>query len=907
MTFRQLSPILIVFIICSLINGDIDSSFNIPKNVKPIRYTLTVETNMEIHENSSTFNGSVIIELFSSQAASNITLHERNLDINRHTIKLIHYISGTELKVSNIETDEEREFYIIHLEDELLTNEYYNLTIGEFSGVMTYDFVGFYLAKYTTKSGEERNIAVTDFQPTDARKAFPCFDDPSMKAAFVINIIRPANYTAVSNEELLYTEDLGNDRFMDTFKQTVIMPTYVVAYLVSDYKHTQRIERHRIFAKPDAVDNGELDYALSTAVETLKVVEEYTGLNYTNTKMDLVAVPEEYFKLQAMENWGLVTYKERFLLISNETSTTEDIQSCVTNIAHEFSHQWFGNLVTFKEWRYMWLSEGFASYFEFYFGSLVRPSWRLMDLFTITVLQKALEFDSTVYTESMNNYKPRDIGSMPTLQISYYKASSVIRMAQHFVTFDILKNGLRRYLKENKFKSTEPKDLYSALQAIIDEENAHDLLGNNSVISIMETWDSNTGFPLVTVHRNYNNKTITLSQERFFSEKEDENNSTWYIPISYVYQASSNRDFSDTRAAIWLVEKSMTSADDFKSNGWLLINKQQTGYYRVNYDLINWNRLALFLNKNDFHEIHVINRAQIIDDAFNLARSGKVPYYVPLNLSKYLVKETDYIPIEPFVRFLPHLSFVMSSSEKYDIYRNYVIDLLSAAYDYVGFNEKPNDAHLDKYTRKAVIEWLCKFGHAECRNNALRKLREWKENGILSVSVDMKQIVLCNAIRIANTNDWEFLYEKAVRKSSTQYNEYYAALACSENEFILNDYLNRLLNSTILLNKDGKKIFNKIIEESDVGVKVGMNFIRNAIVPEEMQAYFIFVVSRKCKTEKQLEEMRLLASALPGDIPVDELISYNIEIIKESHKEDIENWLLKYNAENIESLNIVEV
>lgn len=116
-----------------------------------------------------------------------------------------------------------------------------------------------------------------------------------------------------------------------------------------------------------------------------------------------------------------------------------------------------------------------------------------------------------------------------------------------------------------------------------------------------------------------------------------------------------------------------------------------------------------------------------------------------------------------------------------------MINLLSTAYDYVGFNEKPSDNHLDKFTRINVIKWLCRFGHSECRNNALKELREWRETGILSVSADLKQLVLCNAMRIAETSDWEFLYEKAVNKSTTHYNGYYAALACSQNEFILNE------------------------------------------------------------------------------------------------------------------------
>ncbi|KAF2889079.1 hypothetical protein ILUMI_17094, partial [Ignelater luminosus] len=225
--------------------------------------------------------------------------------------------------------------------------------------------------------------------------------------------------------------------------------------------------------------------------------------------------------------------------------------------------------------------------------------------------------------------------------------------------------------------------------------------------------DSNKGFPLVTVQRNYDNQTITLSEKQYFKNKGMQSDTIWYIPVSYVYELSPDRNFSDTTAGIWLTKKDMTVADEYKANGWFLINKQQA------------------------------------------ARRGEISYHVPLNLSKYISKEMAYVPIDAFVQCLDDLDLVMSSSKLYDVYQNYVIGLLSSVYDSVG-------------------------------KDALERLHEWRETGVLPILDELKYTMLCQSLRNADIDDWEFVYKIVINDSETTYSIYYSVLSCSENESILN-------------------------------------------------------------------------------------------------------------------------
>ncbi|KAF2906007.1 hypothetical protein ILUMI_00169 [Ignelater luminosus] len=285
-----------------------DTNYRLPRNIQPIRYEITLEPRLESNLNPPPFTGAVNIELVPTEDTYNITLHTRQLNLTEESIEIIHS-SGSKIPITDIKRDYVREFHIFQVDAPLVKNELYNLSIPHYVGTLNSQNAGFYLAKYYDKHGRERRFATTQFQSTSARRAYPSFDEPHMKATFIVNLIRPENFFSIANEEPLYTKTLGNGKAMDVYKETVKMSTYLTAFVVSDYKHTNKTENQRVFADEDSVNDGQAEYALDVGIDILKNLEDYLDVKYPLAKMDQIAIPDDYLSFSAMENWGLVTYK----------------------------------------------------------------------------------------------------------------------------------------------------------------------------------------------------------------------------------------------------------------------------------------------------------------------------------------------------------------------------------------------------------------------------------------------------------------------------------------------------------------------------------------------------------------------------------------------------------------------
>ncbi|KAJ8960573.1 hypothetical protein NQ318_013862 [Aromia moschata] len=833
---------------------DSDLDVRLPRAVLPQSYKLKLVPFLQ--EGNFTFNGEVEILVNVTQATNNITLHSDDLFID--TVSVTDSNRDT-VSIRDVRGVKKKQFLIIDLDEDVHAGGQYYVFI-KFKGVLNDLLQGFYRSSY-----EENNVtrwmAATQFQATDARKSFPCFDEPGLKARFQISIARLKNMTSISNMRRVNSTEAEPelpDYVWDHFEESVPMSTYLVAYVVSDFESISD-GSFSIWARRSAL--GQASYSLEIGPKILKYYEEFFGIEYPLPKLDMVAIPD--FSAGAMENWGLITYREPVLLYEKGVSSRSSLQRIAHVVAHELAHQWFGNLVTPTWWTDLWLNEGFATYVEFLGAYAVAPKWKDPDLFLVSELHGAFGLDAlkSSHPISIEVNNPDEVNDIFD-RISYSKGASIIRMMQFFMTAEVFHKGLNKYLKSSMYSNAEQDDLWRTLTEVSHENGV--LEPDITIKEIMDTWTLQTGYPLITARKAPQNNSVILRQERFYLHRDHvENTTTWWVPITYI-------DKYNNQKKAWMRKESekVMEVEPLQRGDWFLLNVNQTGYYRVNYEVENW--LALIEQLRNSHLVFdPKNRAQLLDDSLNLAFSGYISYDVALNATLYLVNEREYIPWNSGLDNLDYLYDMFVRTAHFDKYKTYILHLIRDYYAELGFKDSTDDDPLVVLSRMEIVGKACLLGLRDCIMQAVQHFQNWKNaanpDRNNDISPDLREIVYCTAISDGGQEEWEFAWQRYLNTNVANEKEILlTALGCSKETWILSRYLEWALTENSGIRKhDSARVFATVSTNSigqDLAyrfLKTNWNRIRSYLGPSSMSLVSIVKTSTAhFNTEEEVNDFK---------------------------------------------------
>lgn len=871
----------------------------LPKDIEPTHYKIRILPDLR----NATTQGSVVITLKVIRDTDKILFHLRDILIDKHSVSIRSIKSNSSQLDIKEQSYVEGDKYKITLKQHLNVNEEYELNLV-YNGTLNGHLKGFYRSKYFDKQGNKRLIASTQFSPVDARSAFPCFDEPSFKAKFQITLGRPASMTTLSNMPILnstlFITNTSGVWSWDIYPDTPIMSTYLVAFMVTDLIESPTKDTLlKFWAREDVI--SQTAYPAEIGPKILKFYEDYFDIKFPLPKIDVVALPE--FGFSAMENWGLITFKEDVLLFDPFTSTNEDKILTATVLSHELAHQWFGNLVTPSFWNDLWLKEGFSNYMVYMGVDVAEPTWRFTEEFLPTENLLAMNEDALENSRPISLDEAKNSNEIRQLfdPISYRKGAAIIRMMNHFLGEQTFKEGLVSFLKKYQNSNADRNDLFETLTKAAHTRNV--LQSNESVKTIMDTWVQRAGFPVVTALANYSQNKIKLFQKRFYFRQKDEK-SSWWIPVSFT--TNINATYNDTSPKFWLKGEYEIDQDvDLINATWYLLNLHQTGYYIVNYDEKNWMNLI-----DNIMVLPTTIRAQLIADSMDLARANLISYDIPLKMiARMAMNDKDIMFVPTYIAFekMRYLSDILFSTPAFGLFEEYHRTIFKDTYNKVTLVD-PIDDYRTRRIRTTVLNWSCRSPDSRCSHMSRTMFRTWL-SGSQKIEPNLRKIVYCTALREGGKVEWNFAYKKFLEtRSLSEKIILLDALGCTKLPWLLSRYLDKILDDNSMRIQDADRLFESVVKNK-AGTQIAFDFLRknwNALIKRHGDGFSIISemvksLGPQLNTEFQLSELIRFRDSVNGnksafarsfDIAI-ETVRGNVEWLEKNYHQ-VEQWFQKY-------------
>jgi aminopeptidase N len=760
----------------------------LPKHVRPSEYAIWFKPDLR----KLTFAGRETVKLNVEHATRELVLNALDLKITDANM------DGKALARTAIKLDAKNELLTITAPDELTPGEH--TLVLKFAGKINQFGRGLFYGKYQEQgTGANKVFLGTQFEATDARRLFPCWDEPAFRARFQLTAVVPENWIAVSNMPIA-TEKKGADGREVQFHSTPSMSSYLNVFCAGEFDAVEsEVDgvKLRITTTKGKVENAR--YALAATSQILHYYNEYFGVLYPLPKLDQLAIPGGFGG--AMENWGGITYYETALLFDPANSSAATKQRVYEVIAHEVAHQWFGDLVTMAWWDNLWLNEGFASWMGTKCTARFNPQWEVWlekstprdpSRRTGITKEQAMEGDARATTHPIQQKIESEAEANNAFDdITYKKGQSFLRMLESFLGEEAFRDGIRRYMQAHKYSNSTTTDLWNALSEV----------SGKPVAEIAAGWTEQPGFPVVTVKREANGK-VTLSQERFTINFHDNVDGIWKIPLTYLIDGQS------APATLLMSAKTETLADVPPDRA-LKLNIEGTGNYRVAYDDESWKLLLATLPG-----MNVPDQVNLLSDAWAFVQAGRQPLSFYTGLIDRLPSSNALAPREQIINAFDTIDHLLVGAPEQEQFRRYARGILRPTLDSLGLQPKAAEPMTASLLRASLVQELGLLGDEEvinaCRQNFENCLKDQS-----TVPADLRAPTFAVAMRYGDAATWQKLHELGLKTASTEEKQnYYDALAFATDPKLIQKPLAISLTDELPTSR-AVFIVSKVARESD--------------------------------------------------------------------------------------------
>jgi aminopeptidase N len=722
----------------------------LPKNIVPQKYSIRIKPDIT----KLTFSGSEAVKIEAREPVRELVLNALELQITSASV------DEKSLPSSSIKLDRKEETLRLVLPEEL--PEGIHTLVLSFTGKINQQGQGLYYARYREQgTNTEKTLLGTQFEATDARRVFPCWDEPSFRARFQLTAVVPENFLAISNMPVESENKIPGGKEV-RFAMSPSMSSYLNVFVTGEFAVVEtKVDETQIRVVTTKGKGEQGRYALEATGQILRYYNDYFGTPYPLPKLDQIAIPGGFGG--AMENWGGITYYESALLFDSEKSSEATKQLIYEVIAHEVAHMWFGDLVTMAWWDNLWLNEGFASWMGTKCTAHFNPQWEVWLKNSEPrdptrrpgiVKEAAMQGDALSTTHPIQQKISTEAEANSAFDdITYKKGQSFLRMLESFLGEDVFREGIRKYIGKHRYSNTTTADLWNSLSEA----------SGQPVGDIASGWTEQPGFPVINVTRSKGAK-VALTQERFTIRFPKAPALQWQIPVTY--------SLGEHTPATQLMSGRTAEIPNVPLDKALKLNADGAGYYRVQYDAGLWKQLL-----DQMPKLNPADRVNLLSDAWALAQANREPLSTYFDAIEKLPLSAGLAEREQVINVFDYIDRLLLGTPTRDLFRKYANAIMRPLFTPLGWEPKKNEDPRSATLRAALIELLGHFADAEIVAGCEQHFQKYLTNP-KSLPPDLRSPVFNVVARTANEQTWMKLHELGMQTTSVEEKQnYYMALS----------------------------------------------------------------------------------------------------------------------------------